>query len=244
METDRDKDLNNDHYIPKSKWEFNGEVTKVFQDMISRSIPGYEAMRDLVFRMARNYIKEGTNILDIGCSTGLSSEKLISAFGPKCNFILTDVSEPMLEKCRTKYAEEIKKGYVNVKYSDLREQLPVKGCSIILSCLTIQFTPIEYRQFIIENIYRSLEPGGAFIFVEKVLGNSASLDKCMVDEYYDIKRENAYTEEQIQTKRKSLEGALVPLTSAMNTLLLGTAGFSKVDCFWRFLNFAAFIAVK
>lgn len=234
----------NDQYIPNSQWEFNGEVTKVFQDMISRSIPGYDAMRELVFRMARNFVKEGTNVLDIGCSTGLSSEKLIKAYGPKCSFVLTDVSMPMLEKCRLKYADEIQQGYVTVKYSDLREPLPVKGCSIILSCLTIQFTPIEYRQFIIENIYRSLEPGGAFIFVEKVLGNSAALDRCMVDEYYDIKRDNAYTEEQIQTKRKSLEGALVPLTSAMNSQLLETAGFRKIDCFWRYLNFAAFIAVK
>ena len=234
----------NDHYIPNSQWEFNGEVTKVFQDMISRSIPGYDAMRELVFRMARNFVKEGTNVLDIGCSTGLSSEKLIATYGPKCSFVLTDVSQPMLEKCRLKYADEIQQGYVTVKFSDLREQLPVKGCSIILSCLTIQFTPIEYRQFIIENIYRSLEPGGAFIFVEKVLGNSAALDRCMVNEYYDIKRENAYTEEQIQTKRKSLEGALVPLTSDMNSRLLETAGFRKIDCFWRFLNFAAFIAVK
>lgn len=234
----------NDEYIPQSQWKFNGEVTKVFQDMISRSIPGYEAMRELVFRMARNFVREGTNILDIGCSTGLSSERLIQSYGDKCNFILTDVSEPMLEKCRAKYAEEIKRGFVNVKYSDLRESFPITGCSIILSCLTIQFTPIEYRQNIIENVYRSLEPGGAFIFVEKVLGNSAMLDKCMIDEYYDIKKENAYTEEQIQTKRKSLEGALVPLTSDMDCLLLKQAGFKKIDCFWRFLNFTAFIAVK
>lgn len=233
-----------DTYVPSERWDFNDEVTQVFNDMIGRSIPGYEVMRDLVFRMAKRFVKEGTSILDIGCSTGLSTEKLIETFGSDCSFVLTDVSEPMLQKCREKYAEEIQKGYVSVKYSDLRKPLPVKGCSLILSCLTIQFTPIEYRQYIIENIYNSLEPGGAFIFVEKVLGNTSMLDDCMVNEYYDIKRDHAYTEEQISEKRKSLEGALVPLTSKMNKMLLEAAGFKKVDCFWRYLNFSAIIAVK
>lgn len=233
-----------DNYIPKEKWEFNKEVTDVFPNMLSRSIPGYESMRELVYRMARNFVKEGTNVLDIGCSTGISSELLIKNFGAKCNFVLTDVSEPMIEKCREKYAKEIQEGYVNVKYSDLREKLPVKGCSLILSCLTIQFTPIEYRQFIFKNIFESLEPGGALVLVEKVMGNSDDIDQVLVKEYYDIKRDNQYTEEQIKTKRRSLEGSLVPLTINMNEQLLNISGFRKVDTFWRYLNFVALIAIK
>ena len=233
-----------DSYVPKEQWQFNKEVTDVFPNMLSRSIPGYESMRELVYRMARNFVKEGTNVLDIGCSTGISSKLLIKNFGPKCNFVLTDVSEPMIAKCREKYAHEIQEGYVNVKYSDLREKLPVKGCSLILSCLTIQFTPIEYRQFIFKNIYESLEPGGALVLVEKFIGNSDDIDQVLVKEYYDIKRENQYTEEQIKTKRKSLEGSLVPLTIKMNEQLLNISGFNKVDSFWRYLNFVALIAIK
>lgn len=233
-----------DNYVPTKQWEFNKEVTDVFPNMLSRSIPGYDSMRELVYRMARNYVKEGTNVLDIGCSTGISSELLIKSFGAKCNFVLTDVSEPMIAKCREKYSKEIQDGYVNVKYSDLREKLPVKGCSLILSCLTIQFTPIEYRQFIFKNIYESLEPGGALILVEKVMGNSDEIDNVLIKEYYDIKRENQYTEEQIKTKRRSLEGSLVPLTINMNEQLLNISGFRKVDTFWRYLNFVALIAIK
>ena len=62
--------------------------------------------------------------------------------------------------------------------------------------LTLQFTPIEYRQKIIQSIYNSLEPGGALILVEKVLGSNYALDSMMVDEYYRIKADNAYTQEQ------------------------------------------------
>lgn len=63
-------------------------------------------------------------------------------------------------------------------------------------------------------------------------------------EYYDLKREHRYTEEQIRDKRKSLEGVLVPVTESWNLDLLHTAGFKKVECFWRYLNFAGWLAVK
>jgi len=239
-----ERNPSHDAVMQTGKWQFNEEVTNVFNDMLSRSIPNYESMRDLVFRMARNFVREGTNVLDIGCSVGASSELLIERFGSKCNFVLTDVSEPMIEECRKRYSSEIREGYVSVKYSDLREGLPVKGCSLILSCLTIQFTPIEYRQFIFKSIYDSLERGGALVLVEKVMGNSYDIDKVLVSEYYDLKRENQYTEEQIKSKRRSLEGSLVPLTAQMNENLLKTAGFRKIDTFWRYLNFCAMLAVK
>ena len=66
----------------------------------------------------------------------------------------------------------------------------------------------------------------------------------MIDEYYKIKAENAYTQEQISAKRKSLEGVLVPITASWNEQMLKDAGFKSIDCFWRYLNFAGWIAIK
>jgi hypothetical protein len=86
--------------------------------------------------------------------------------------------------------------------------------------------------------------GGALILVEKVLGSNNAIDTMLVDEYYRIKAENAYTQEQISAKRKSLEGVLVPITARWNEEMLKEAGFRSVDCFWRYLNFAGWVAVK
>ena len=82
------------------------------------------------------------------------------------------------------------------------------------------------------------------ILVEKVLGNTTEIDDLLVSEYYRIKSNNRYTQEQIAAKRKSLEGVLVPVTARWNEDLLRTTGFKEVDCFWRYLNFAGWIAVK
>lgn len=124
------------------------------------------------------------------------------------------------------------------------KRMPNSRYSVIVSCLTLQFVPIEYRQKIVSSIYKSLQKGGALFLVEKVLGNTDAIDDVMVKEYYDIKKGNAYTEEQIKSKRKSLAGSLVPLTMKMNEDLLEGAGFCKVDTFWRYLNFCGIVAVK
>ena len=90
---------------------------------------------------------------------------------------------------------------------------------------------------------RVLKPGGRLIYVEKVLGESR-LDQDMVDIYYDHKREMGYTEEQIERKRLSLEGVMVPITAKWNEELLVKAGFHTVDSFWRWMNFAGWVAIK
>ena len=234
-----------DQVMPEGKWEFNQEVTDCFDEMLERSIPGYNDMRELVTKIGKRYVQRLTSIIDLGCSTGEAINPFIKTFGCNNNYRLYDVSKPMLEKTKDRYAGWIEEGVVDVQSFDIRNGLPIHTfASLILSVLTLQFTPIEYRQKIIQSIYDSLTPGGALILVEKVLGSSYNMDSMMVDEYYKLKAENAYTQEQISAKRKSLEGVLVPITAKWNEDMLKEAGFKEVDCFWRYLNFAGWVAVK
>lgn len=221
------------------KWEFDENVTKVFGDMLSRSIPNYETMRQLVFDLGKHFVKNGC-VVDMGCSNGLSVERFVENF-PHTPFELYDVSKPMLDLCKEKYTNN---PLVFSRNIDLRAGLPTYDIDLALSILTLQFTPIEYRQNILQDVYDKLNNGGAFIIVEKVLGNSAKIDDLFVEEYYNLKAENGYTQEQIANKRKSLEGVLVPLTSSFNEHLLHQVGFKYVDCFFRCLNFSGWIAIK
>lgn len=227
------------------KWVFDEQVTQCFDDMLSRSIPDYENMRELTKRVGAHYVTYmGARIVDIGCSSGGSILPFLNKFGAYARYSLYDVSDPMIAKCRKTFKPYIDLGLVEVQKHDIREGIPVKGNSLIISSLTLQFTPIEYRQAIMQSIYDSLIPGGAVLLIEKVLGNDSALDQVMVEEYYRIKRDNAYTAEQIRDKRKSLEGVLVPITAKWNEDLLRSCGFARIDCYWRYLNFAAWVAVK
>ena len=235
---------NRDHVLPEGKWQFDAEVTDVFDEMLRRSIPQYDVMRKAVFEIATCFAKEKTAIVDLGCSRGDALDPLISKYGAYNRFVGVEVSQPMLDAARKRFQGYIDCGVVSIREMDLRHQFPPERASVILSVLTLQFTPIEYRLKIVREAFNSLIPGGALILVEKVLGASADLDAMLVDLYYGMKRDNGYSQEEIDRKRMSLEGVLVPVTAAWNEQLLHQCGFSEVDCFWRYLNFAGWVAVK
>lgn len=233
-----------DNVIPGARWAFDAAVTTVFDDMLARSIPQYDVMRRAVTDVAACYRRKHTDIVDLGCSRGGAIAGLIDRFGARNRFVGIEVSEPMLEAARARFQGLIDCSVVDIRALDLRTDYPPVSASVTLAVLTLQFTPIEYRQRIVQNVYTHTLPGGAFILVEKVLGDTADLDTMLVKLYYDLKAENRYSPEQIERKRLSLEGVLVPVTAKWNEELLRQAGFKQVDCFWRWMNFAAWVAVK
>ncbi len=233
-------------YAP-ARWEFDGEVTRVFDDMLARSIPQYDVMRATTCDLAARFVpdKNGT-IVDAGCSRGQAIAALVDKFGAQCKFVGLEVSDPMLEAARERFAGFIKAGVVDIRKHDLRDRMPndVIDADVILSVLTLQFTPIEYRMGIIGSFRDSLRDGGALILVEKVLGASPVHDDVFNLMYWDMKRLHDYTEDEIQRKRLSLEGVLVPVSASMNEEMLKASGFRSVDCFWRWANFAGWVAVR
>lgn len=231
------------HFPAGSRWEFDQSVADVFDDMLRRSIPQYEVMRAAVNEIARRFAQPGTSIVDLGCARGDTLAPLVEEFGAGSHYIACDVSEPMLDVCRERYAPEIAAGTVEVRNCDLRREFPACRASVVIAVLTLQFTPIEYRRRIVEAARESIVDGGAFILVEKVFGTSARLDRMLEDIYLKFKAANGYTEEEIMRKKLSLEGVLVPLDAGQNAALLKESGFKSVECFWRWMNFAAWVAV-
>ena len=233
-----------DTTTPKEKWEFDKDVTEVFDNMLERSIPQYEIMRKACFDLGCKFIQQHSHIVDLGCSRGEALSPFIEKYQTNNRYYGIEISQPMLEASRLRFSKEIKEGLVFINELDLRNHYPPIIASLTLAVLTVQFISIEYRQRLIQCIYDTTIPKGAFIFVEKVLGNTANIDKEMVDIYYQLKASNGYSQEQIERKRLSLEGVLVPVTAKWDEELLRMAGFKEIDCFWRWINFAGWIAIK
>lgn len=232
-----------DQTTPDGAWSFNDDVTQVFDDMLQRSIPQYEVMRRTVFELASAYVRENAVIIDLGCSRGEALAPFVERFGNLATqYIGVDVSEPMLQAARERFAAQA--DLVTIQPCDLRTDYPPFAADVTLCVLTLQFTPIEYRQRILRTIWKHTRPGGCLILVEKILGATADLNTLMVERYYTMKAANGYTQEQIERKRLSLEGVLVPVTATWNEELLKHAGFAEIDCFWRWMNFAGWIAVR
>jgi tRNA (cmo5U34)-methyltransferase len=233
-----------DQVQPGDRWAFDGAVTDCFDDMLARSIPQYEEMRRLCFDLGKRYVTPRSDIVDLGCSRGEALAPFVKEFGAYNRYVGIEVSGPMLSAARERFAGLIGQGIVDVRSDDLREKYPPVRASLTLCVLTLQFTPIEHRLRIVRDAFKGTLSGGAMILVEKVLGATADLNTAMVTLYHDLKQRNGYTLDDIQRKRLSLEGVLVPVTERWNEEILRSSGFDQVDCFWRWMNFAGWIAVK
>lgn len=231
-------------HIPSTdKWEFDSSVTECFEDMLEKSIPQYRVMRDLCNYIVRKYRRDSTDIIDIGASRGDGVAELIKEYGAYNRWVLAEISQPMVDVLQQRFAGYIDSGRMEIWTKDIADRFPQARASVVLSALTMQFIPIERRQKVMESIYDALLPGGALVIVEKVLGANSSIDELMVERYYDFKR-ISYDENIIQRKKMALSGVLVPLTYRMNEDLLRDAGFNTIDCFWRWMNFCGWVAVK
>ena len=93
-------------------------------------------------------------------------------------------------------------------------------------------------------IYDSLEDGGVFIFSEKVITEDKILNKYFIDEYYNFKKNQGYSEFEISQKREALENVLIPYSYSENKQMIEDAGFKHFDCLFKWINFSTFIAIK
>jgi tRNA (cmo5U34)-methyltransferase len=231
-------------HLPGATWEFDDEVTRVFDDMLQRSIPQYDTMRGLVFALGTRFVPDGGVVVDLGCSRGAALAPFVAEYGERASYVGVEVSPPMLAACRSRFARELDAGTMALLDLDLRHACPEVEATLTLAILTLQFLPVEVRARIVRDAYHRTRPGGAFVLVEKVVGGTTATDALLVDLYHGLKRAHGYGEEEIERKRLSLEGVLVPRSAPWNEALLRDAGFAEVECFWRCLNFAGWVGVK
>lgn len=234
-----------DNVVPKGQWAFDAEVADAFDDMLRRSIPQYDVMRDAVSSVASAFQKNSKTFVDLGCSRGETIAPIVRKFGAQNHYVGVDESGSMLEAARKRFDGLIKCGVVDIREFDLRNGFPKSlDVCVTTSILTLQFVPITFRQRIVHECYAATCKGGAFVVVEKVIGECREIDEVLDGEYLLLKNKNGYSAEQILRKRAALEGVLVPITANWNVEMLRSAGFSKIDCFWRWMNFAGWVAVK
>lgn len=235
---------------PDGAWRFDSDVTRVFDDMLERSIPDHAGMRAAVDEVGFHVlgrVQRGTAVVDLGSSRGSAVARLVEGTleVDGHGFYLVERSLPMRAVLEQRFARQIAAGRAVVSNLDLRTDYPPpRKVALTLAVLTLQFTPIELRQRIVRRAWESTVPGGALVVVEKVLGADAAMDELLVELHHARKRAAGYSQEEIDRKRLSLEGVLVPITAEWNERMLRSAGFETVECFWRWCNFAGWIAVK
>ena len=183
-------------------------------------------LQRMIGELAGEFAQPGSTIYDLGCSTGITMETLMKAVpGSDIRFIGLDNSEAMLERARQRLTGQDDARW-SLSLADLNQGFPFANASVIVVNLVLQFVRPLYRDTLIHNLFTGLNDGGCVILVEKVLGNDSLFNRTFIKLYYDMKRQNGYSEDQIMSKRRSLENVLSPLTPAWNEDMLRAAGFA------------------
>jgi tRNA (cmo5U34)-methyltransferase len=223
---------------------FDSTTAKVFDDMVSRSVPFYHEIQRMTGEIAADFAVEGTNLYDLGCSTGTSLLALDPVVHPSVRFIGVDNSAEMLEKAQQKLAEhDLRRPYELVE-ADLNQGVAIENASVVILTLTLQFVRPLNRNRVVGNIARGINDQGCLILVEKLLMDDSLFNRLFIKYYYDMKRRNGYSDLEIAQKREALENVLIPYRPEENRAMLLSEGFRHCEEFFRWYNFAGMLAVK
>jgi tRNA (cmo5U34)-methyltransferase len=223
---------------------FNDEVAAVFDDMVGRSVPLYHEIQRMLAELAAAFATEHSNIYDLGCSTGTTLALIQEALPLRANLIGIDNSAEMLERCRGKLAKLGLGESIQLKKADLDDGVEIRDASVVLLVLTLMFVRPLNREKLLRSICAGINENGCLLLVEKVLGDGSLFNRLFIERYYDYKRRQGYSELEIAQKREALENVLIPYRLNENRDLLLRAGFRDVEVFFKWYNFAAFVAVK
>lgn len=228
--------------IDIADFRFDKEVVEVFDDMVRRSVPGYDSMIQMIGLIARMYGQDNTNYYDLGSSTGAIS--LVIALNnkhQKNTFFAIDNSEEMVSKCQQNLESKID----NLKAicADIN-QIHIENASIVVLNLTLQFIDVKDRSNLIKKIYEGLNPGGVLIISEKIHFEDKETQDQITNLHIDFKKENGYSELEIANKRQAIENVLITDTKAIHIERLKDSGFKDTSCFFQCLNFVSFLSVK
>jgi tRNA (cmo5U34)-methyltransferase len=223
-------------------FQFDQDVVKVFDDMVRRSVPGYDSMIQMIGLIARMYGQDNTNYYDLGSSTGAITLSIALNNKSKNNqFFAIDNSKEMVEQCEKNLHSKV--GNLQPICDDIN-QVQIKSASIVVLNLTLQFIDVNLRFNLIKKIYDGLEPGGILIISEKIHFDDAVTQNHITKLHMDFKKENGYSELEIANKRQAIENVLITETKEQHLNRLRECGFVETSCFFQCLNFVSFLSVK
>lgn len=223
---------------------FDADVVKVFDDMVERSVPLYRSVQEASANIAARFLRPEDSVYDLGCSTGTTFLHLLPLINdPSIRYVGIDTSTEMLNTCSNNLTEAGYEGRVLLRNEDLAAT-PLDNAGVVIMHYTLQFLPVEQRSGVLARIFQSLRPGGILLLSEKVSHRHPLMSESLNELHWDFKRQQGYSEMEIAQKREALENVLVPLTSRENEQLLFDAGFSEVETYLKWYNFASIVAVK
>ena len=236
------------------RFKFDERVVEVFNDMISRSVPGYQQILKMLPSLVKQLSDHQDNAChyyDLGCSLGAGMISIAKGLAEENTLnqhklIGVDNSSAMLKQAEA-VLTEINSSLTNFSYELIEQDIQniaITQARIVLMNFTLQFIPLAERDSLINNIFNGLLPGGALVLSEKIKFDHGPTQEKLTNIHHQFKADQGYSQLEIAKKRDAIENVLIPETLETHMLRLTRAGFSVVTPWIQNLQFVSILAIK
>lgn len=190
------KDIN----IP-DRWSFDApSVAEGFDRHVRAQLPFYDLATKAVVDLTRLHLSQFGLVYDLGASTGNIARALAELLHERNALIIGLEESP--EMC-ARY-----NGPGDVVEENLLDYEPAK-CDVAISFLTLAFLPVQHRATILERWLDAINPGGAFIAVERMDHRRSPLAARYLIQAAKLRA--GETDDDVIAKEVSIGGVLRPL---------------------------------
>jgi len=262
MSTRKDR-IYSEQHESIGRFTFDARVAAVFEDMISRSVPGYRQILELLPTLVKSLnARQTTNpksndtetqnlqrYYDLGCSLGAGMLAIAQGVGSvPAQIIGIDNSADMLAQAKENLNTANLSDIVSEQSHELHCQdilgVQFERSNLVLMNFTLQFIEPAERSGLIANIYASLVTGGALVLSEKLKFANELTGQTLIDIHHQYKADQGYSQMEIAQKRDAIDNVLIPETIEVHTERLRNAGFSVVTPWIQNLQFVSILAIK
>lgn len=118
------------------------------------------------------------------------------------------------------------------------------GVDLIILHFVLQFIDISLREAILFQCWKQLREGGVILLGEKIKHSDAKTQHIWEQMQYDFKRMHGYSEQQIKSKRRALEGILIQETMEELENRLHLLPKSEVTLYYAHGEFRCYVIRK
>lgn len=199
-----------------------------------RLIPCFDDYYGMVARVMPFSPDAVVDILDLGSGTGLLAAILHQQF-PNARFTLIDISDEMLGKARERFAGA---DFQVIAGDYSREPIPGQFDAVV-SALSIHHLTDGDKAALFGRIHEALKPGGPFVNADEVLGPTPAMDAFYWAEWEREIIAGGIDPKEVAAARDRMHHD-IPATLDAHLGWLQDAGFTDVDCYYKYLSYVVF----
>ena len=203
-------------------------------------LPDYDDLYGAAVAALELGADEAARVLDLGAGTGGFALEVVNAH-PMAKLELADISKPMLEQARAKFAGD---GRFSFRELDIVRDEFGAGWDRIVSSFVIHHLEHEDKRKVFGKAFDALKPGGIFVNVDQVQACSQAVQDIHMRLWKKDVLAAGALEQDLEDGLKRMEAMDINAELDDQVLWLGQAGFAHVEVVYRNYFYAVFVARK